>query len=79
MSEDWRTQNFSKLCNCGECGKQIFIPVIGYWVYKRTDRSEDGGMRYFCGWNCMRKYDRELEEKRMKRSKRKRVTVNRGW
>ena len=67
---DWRTANFSKLCNCAVCGKEVFIPVVGYWVYKKMDYMDDKEMKYFCGWNCMRKYEKEYEEKKPKKQRR---------
>ncbi len=64
------TCNFSRMCNCGECGKEFFVPVINEWVYKRKDYmgSEKEETKFFCSWKCLRSFDREYEEK--KRAKR---------
>ena len=67
MGSDWRSANFSKMCKCGVCGKDFFIPVVGYWVYKRENHLKDGNEIYFCGWNCMRKFEKEYEEKKAKK------------
>lgn len=51
-----------KVCGC--CGKNIYIPeeMNGY-VYKRECYSsrDTSFTEYYCGWNCMRKMDREKE------------------
>lgn len=56
-----KTQNYSVVCNCSICGKGIFIPVVNMWAYKRSDYFNNGNIRYFCSWGCMRKYDKDHE------------------
>ena len=62
-----KNQSISLLCNCDVCGREIFIPVVRYWAYKRSDHHHNGDSKYFCGWNCMRKYEKEYEEECRKR------------
>ena len=45
---------------CSECGKKIFVRDPGPWTYKR-------GVKYFCKWSCLTKYDREKREEKEKR------------
>ena len=59
------------MCKCEICGKDFFVPVVGYWVYKREDYMGDGLTKYFCSWGCMRKFDKAYEEaKERKHAKR---------
>jgi len=44
-------------CRCRQC-KKAFLRTPEH-VYKRSGRH---GIDYFCGWNCMRAFDREKEE-----------------
>ena len=66
----------SRICDCDMCGKRFFVPIVGMYVYKRPGYWRDECRElYFCGWNCMRKYDAEVEKKREERREatRKRV------
>ena len=51
-----------KVCAC--CGKNIYIPeeITGY-IYRRQHNAavENTIIDYYCGWNCMRKTEREVE------------------
>lgn len=46
---------------CPICGKEFYTGQYIDYVYKRTI---DGKILYFCGWNCMRKSDKEQEGKK---------------
>lgn len=54
---------------CAECGETIYIPMISYYIYKRQLNNKK--RLIFCGWNCMRAYEKRIEiveaEKRAKR------------
>lgn len=47
---------------CSMCGRRFIAMDISQWAYKRMAKH----MKYFCSYNCMRKYDMSLEEKRKK-------------
>jgi hypothetical protein len=56
----------SEICNCGYCGKEFFVPIVNEWVYRRKDfiaLPKTGELKFFCSWGCMRKFDKEYEEK----------------
>lgn len=69
MAARGQEQLISLLCNCEECGREVYIPVVGMWVYKKRDHLDEkkGATKYFCGWNCMRKYEKRYEEEKEKR------------
>jgi len=60
-------QDKSVLCQCEVCGKNVFVPVIGMWTYKKADHHANGNIKYFCGWNCMRKYEKAYDEESRRR------------
>ena len=60
-------QNYSIICECATCGKQIFIPVVSMWAYKKNDNYNYGAVKYFCRWSCLRKFEKEYEEKKTKK------------
>lgn len=55
---------------CPECGRKFFVNECESWAYRRyTSQKGLGGIKYFCKWSCLVKYDREYEEaKKKKRS-----------
>ena len=55
-------QNISIMAKCGVCNKDIFIPVVKMWTYKRYDEHTDGRLKYFCSWGCLRKFEKEYEK-----------------
>ena len=69
MAARGQEQLTSLLCNCETCGREVFVPVVGIWAYKKRDHLEEkrGVVKYFCGWNCMRKYEKQYEEEKAKR------------
>lgn len=55
-----------KIIKCDYCQKDKAIKVrLTDYVYKRKLRA--GGIRYFCGYNCMVKAERENPERYCKR------------
>ena len=51
---------------CKTCGK-IFICHDPYnWVYKKSmqKKKNNSALVYFCSWGCMRKWEKEREEKK---------------
>ena len=57
----------SKVDVCPVCGKEFFIPVMGMWVYRRWDNRKEHWC-FFCGWNCMRTFERRYEEDKKRRA-----------
>ena len=50
---------------CPECGRKFFVNECDSWAYRRyTSQKGLGGVKYFCKWSCLVKYDREYEEKK---------------
>lgn len=49
---------------CKQCGK-IFCITSPEWVYKLSPQSKHP--KWFCSWNCLCAYRRELDDKRKKR------------
>ena len=71
---------YSIVCNCATCGKEMFVPVANMWAYKRGYYLGEGSTKYFCKWSCMRKFEKEYEEKKARRKVEainKRVAENR--
>ncbi len=52
--------------NCYTCGKMIWPPDLYDYAFKRK---EGKNARYFCGWSCMRSYDRRCEAEKKKKVK----------
>ena len=67
MTRAGKEQNASIMTKCAICGKDIFVPVVKMWVYKVYDNHEDGVLKYFCSWSCMRKHEKMFEEERQRR------------
>ena len=46
---------------CGSCGKKFYIPNKDAWVYHRYAyrKSRENGHIWFCGWNCMRAWEKK--------------------
>ena len=52
---------------CKVCGKDIFIGNLEEYVFKRKSWAVNTrGMIYFCGWNCMRVWEKEHPEPEVK-------------
>ena len=54
--------NFYK---CAKCGKVFYWTNIESYIYKKSTTrltSNKPKTIYFCGWNCMRKYEKEREK-----------------
>lgn len=47
--------------NCETCGKQVERSYMDEYIYKKSffDKEKGWITIYFCGWNCMRKYEKE--------------------
>ena len=43
------------ITKCAQCGKRTVILYPDLWVYKRNDRN---GIKHFCSWGCMRRFDK---------------------
>ena len=50
---------------CAECGKKFYNTAIEQYIYKKYKPGR--GIAYFCGWNCMRKYEKKRAEARKNR------------
>lgn len=50
---------------CYQCGKEFFPAVPTEWGYKR----DDGRIRYFCSWPCLRDYDKGIPRHGKQRKK----------
>ena len=63
---------------CPQCQKLFFVTDCERWVYKRTVTNKDGGkLKHFCKYSCMRKFDKEYEERKSKQ--RKEAAKRQGW
>ncbi len=51
------------LRTCPVCGKKFGSLAFEQWIYKI--RVVDGTL-FFCGWNCMRKYEKAPYEERLR-------------
>lgn len=72
------SNNYSRMAKCAECGKEFFIPCVSYWTYRKPAwRATHEKTVYFCGWNCMRKWEREQEEKRRAKRLEKKPPIKR--
>lgn len=54
---------------CHTCGKKMFRSYWDEYVYKKEltenkKRQKKHKTIYFCGWNCMRQYEKESEEQK---------------
>lgn len=55
---------------CEECGKQCERSYMDEYIYKKPIWDSKGHYKqtiYFCGWNCMRKWERKKEKKQWKK------------
>ncbi len=58
------------LRKCAVCGKVFDIVGTDYWTYKRRVPSDTGKgtkLEWYCSWGCMRKSEKEEEERHPKR------------
>jgi hypothetical protein len=48
---------------CPVCGKIFYIGMMTEWIYKKYDKNAKSYERrkLFCGWNCMRKWEKANE------------------
>ena len=54
--------------HCAFCGERFYIDNPGYYVYKKPASTKgSASMIYFCGWNCMRGFEKKKEEEKQKR------------
>lgn len=54
--------------HCAFCGEQFYIDNPGYYVYKKPASTKgSASMIYFCGWNCMRGFEKKKEQEKQKR------------
>lgn len=49
--------------DCPVCGKHFAMSRIDLWAYKRQENHQDN---YFCSWSCLRAYDKQKEESKVK-------------
>ena len=47
--------------NCFQCGKEVERMFMDEYLYKKKHQDRT---IYFCGWNCMRKFEKEKEVKK---------------
>lgn len=48
---------------CAACGKDFYVFNLEDYIYRRKlGRKEQGGTVYFCGWNCMRAWEKTHKE-----------------
>lgn len=49
---------------CAQCGKEFWFDGDEY-IYKKNVKNgkENSKVLNFCGWNCMRKFEKEKEVK----------------
>lgn len=50
---------------CPVCGREFSVDLPAEWAYQKTiaRRSRSSVVLYFCSWGCMRKWEKEKEEK----------------
>lgn len=54
--------------HCAFCGEQFYIDNPGCYVYKKPASTKGGAsMIYFCGWNCLRGFEKKKEQEKQKR------------
>lgn len=54
--------------HCAFCGEQFYIDNPGYYVFKKPASTKGSApMIYFCGWNCMRGFEKKKEQEKQKR------------
>ena len=65
---------------CPMCSKRFYPMAVDEWVYKRpkkyNSKTGAGGYMHFCSWSCLKKYDKQDEEERLKSGKRKRNRIH---
>ena len=54
------------IVKCHVCGKDIDLSLYGDYVYKKI-KYKGQNYLYFCGWNCMRTYEKKEEKNNVKR------------
>lgn len=49
---------------CANCGAKIERMYWDEYVYKKDLHNNETahGIQYFCGWNCMREYEKKMQE-----------------
>jgi len=62
VENGWHAKIFKRVCE--RCGTLIRIENIKHYAYKRSkykkpSKKTDYTVRYFCGWNCMCKWDED--------------------
>lgn len=46
---------------CETCGRNLCIPEIGHWAYKRKSQANGvKGTKVFCSYSCMRSFDNDM-------------------
>ena len=58
------------ILTCYECGKVFERDYLDEYVYKKAQYDLGGHNKktlYFCGWNCMRNFERKREKKQWKK------------
>lgn len=48
---------------CDICGKEFYFNGETYLYKKVTGEGKKTKTHYFCGWNCMRKYEKSIGKK----------------
>ena len=49
---------------CATCGKHVERMYMDEWIFKRSYGKQHVKTAWFCGWNCMRKWEWEQEVKK---------------
>ena len=52
---------------CYVCGKDIDLTIYNDYIYKKEHPDSKSRTIYFCGWNCMRTYEKKEEKNNVKR------------
>ena len=52
--------------SCIMCGKERYMGNLDGYVFKRKDNRGSGSMLYFCGWNCLRAWEKQFPEKQLR-------------
>ena len=57
----WPGDENMKVCPC--CGRDFFVPCYNIYAYKKVRHTSGRNTvtEYYCGWNCMRKEEKNIE------------------
>lgn len=55
----------SQMYECPVCGREFYAPdsnMWGFYKFVRGNAYENYNRRLFCGWNCVRKWEKKYGE-----------------